>query len=160
MGDSKGKEKSIADKILEDISKPSATKQLIKGALSGWLTGYLAIKVGKITACAIGGGIILLEIANEKGYMNVNWDKVNKEMDKVSDKVEESVTGHGPNLVDKMKRYVDRKLDKAEELVKDRKSKVKRWYYSIMGNTDGELEEIHVFLVSFAAGVVLGTATS
>ncbi|KAF2880488.1 hypothetical protein ILUMI_25695 [Ignelater luminosus] len=160
MGDSEGDAKSIVDKILGDVSKTSATKQLIIGASSGWLTGYLAMKIGKTAACAIGGGIILLEIANEKGYINVNWDKVNRQIDKVSDKVEEKVTGQGPNLVDKMERYVDRKLDKAEEVVKDRKAKAKRWYSSVTGNNDGKLKEIHIFLMSFAAGVALGIATS
>lgn len=66
------------------------------------LTGYLAMKIGKTAACALGGGIILLEIANEKGYIRVNWDKVNRQIDKVSDKVEEKITGQGPNLMDKV----------------------------------------------------------
>lgn len=59
-----------------------------------------------------------------------------------------------------MERYVDRKVDKAEELVKDRKAKAKRWYSSVTGNNDGKLKEIHIFLMSFAAGIALGIATS
>lgn len=61
------------------------------------------MRVGKSAALALGGGIILLQIANEKGYINVNWDKVNTKIDKVVDKVEEQVTGEGPSWMDKVK---------------------------------------------------------
>lgn len=66
------------------------------------MTGFLSMKVGKTAALALGGGIILLQIANEKGYININWDKVNKKLDKVSDKVEEKITGKGPTVMDKV----------------------------------------------------------
>lgn len=152
--------KTILDKLLGDISKTSATKQLIIGASTGWLTGYLAMKVGKSAACAIGGGIILLEVANEKGYIKINWDKVNKQIDKVSDQVEEKMSGQGPNWMDKMERYVDRKMDKAEDVLKNRQSKVGRWYSSLSGTSDGKLKEFHIFLISFVAGIAIGVATS
>lgn len=61
------------------------------------------MRVGKIVAISVGGGIILLQIANEKGYIKVNWSKVNKQLDKVADKVEEKVTGEGPSWMDKVR---------------------------------------------------------
>lgn len=60
------------------------------------------MRVGKTAALALGGGIILLQVANEKGYININWDKVNRNLDKVADKVEQQVTGQGPSWVDKV----------------------------------------------------------
>jgi len=39
------------------------------------VTGFLAMKVGKAAATAVGGGIILLQIANHKGYINVSFLK-------------------------------------------------------------------------------------
>jgi hypothetical protein len=36
------------------------------------LTGFLAMKVGKAAATAVGGGIIILQLANHKGYINVS----------------------------------------------------------------------------------------
>lgn len=60
------------------------------------------MRVGKTAALALGGGILLLQIANEKGYIKVNWDKVSRNMDKVSDKVEETITGQGPSWMDKV----------------------------------------------------------
>jgi FUN14 domain-containing protein 1 len=60
------------------------------------------MKVGKTAAFAFGGGIILLQIANHKGYIKVNWDKVYKQTDKVTDKLEEKTTGQGPKLMEKV----------------------------------------------------------
>lgn len=60
------------------------------------------MQFGKVLGTALGGGIILLELANEKGYIKINWDKVNRKLDKVSDKVEENITGQGPSWSDKV----------------------------------------------------------
>lgn len=60
------------------------------------------MKVGKMAAIAVGGGIILLQIANQKGYIKIDWSKINKNVDKVTDKVEEAVTGEGPKWMDKV----------------------------------------------------------
>lgn len=60
------------------------------------------MKVGKVAALAVGGGIILIQVANQAGYIKINWKKINKNIDKISDKVEESVTGQPPNWMDKV----------------------------------------------------------
>lgn len=113
--------KGFIDEVLGDVSKSSASKQLLLGASSGWyirntifstlicnlscslrLTGFVAMQFGKVLGTALGGGIILLELANEKGYIKINWDKVNRKLDKVSDKVEKNITGQGPSWSDKV----------------------------------------------------------
>ena len=59
-----------------------------------------------------------------------------------------------------MERYVDRKLDKAEDILKRRQRKVRHWYHTfINGEEPYQLKEIHVFLVAFAAGVAIGIAS-
>jgi len=60
------------------------------------------MKVGKVAAIAVGGGIILLQVANHQGYIKVNWDKVYKQVDKVADRVEEKATGQGPKWMEKV----------------------------------------------------------
>ncbi|XP_018571330.1 FUN14 domain-containing protein 1 isoform X2 [Anoplophora glabripennis] len=104
--DDVGKEaKSIIEKILGDVSKTSATKQLLLGTSSGWVTGFLAMRVGKTAALALGSGIILVQIANEKGYIKINWDKVNKNIDNITDKVEETITGETSTFMDKVMKF-------------------------------------------------------
>ena len=66
------------------------------------MTGFLASKVGKAAAFALGGGIIILQVAAQQGYIKINWDKIQKKAEKIGDKVEEAVTGEGPNMMDKV----------------------------------------------------------
>lgn len=60
------------------------------------------MKVGKVAALALGGGIILLQLANQQGYITVDWNKVTRKFDKVTDKVSEAVTHEKPGLLDKV----------------------------------------------------------
>ncbi|XP_003706802.1 uncharacterized protein LOC100882636 isoform X1 [Megachile rotundata] len=151
--------KGLIDKILGDVSKKSATKQIIIGTTSGWLTGFVTMKVGKIAAVAVGGGIIMLQIAAHQGYIKINWDKIQKKAEKITDKVEEKVTGEGPKLLDKVERYVDKKLDKAEQLLKNGESRTRRWYHSITGEKSFKTTELQFFLASFCAGLALSVVT-
>lgn len=94
--------KSIIERALGDISKTSATQQLLIGSASGWVTGVVATKFGKLLAVALGGGIIALQVANHQGYITVNWDQIMRRVDKVADKVEERVNKEGPKWMDKV----------------------------------------------------------
>lgn len=70
-----------------------------------WLirvTGLVTMKVGKVAACAVGGGIIMLQIAAHQGYIKINWDKITRKAEKITDKVEEKITGEGPKFMDKV----------------------------------------------------------
>jgi FUN14 domain-containing protein 1 len=60
------------------------------------------MKVGKSVAFAVGGGIILLQIANHEGYIKVNWDKIHKQVDKV----EEKATGQSPKWMEKVRALI------------------------------------------------------
>lgn len=51
---------------------------------------------------------------------------------------------------------MDRKLDKAEELLKKKEKKAKKWYNQFTGDDDYHATETHVFLASFVAGMALG----
>lgn len=155
MDDVEKEAKTLIERVLGDVSKTSASKQIILGASSGWVTGFLSMRVGKVAALALGGGIILLQIANEKGYINVNWDKVNKNLDKVADKVEEKITGESSTWMDKAERYVDRKVDQAEGVLKKGQKKAKRWY-----NGGNGVTEMHIFIISFVAGIAIGVGCS
>ncbi|XP_012274651.1 FUN14 domain-containing protein 1 [Orussus abietinus] len=150
--------KSYIEKILGDVGKTSAMKQIAIGTSSGWMTGYIMMKVGKLAAFALGGGIIILQIAAHQGYIKINWDKIRRKAEKISDKVEEKVTGEGPKFLDKVERYVDNKCNKAEKLLKEGESSTRRWYNSVVGRPECTVKEFHVFLGSFLAGFAIGVA--
>ena len=41
------------------------------GGVAGWLAGYTTMKLGKMAATAIGGTLLILQIAHHKGYIKV-----------------------------------------------------------------------------------------
>lgn len=51
---------------------------------------------------------------------------------------------------------MDRKLDKAEDLIKKKEVKAKRWVNNITGGEHYRATESHVFLASFVAGMAIG----
>lgn len=59
---------------------------------------------------------------------------------------------------------MDKKLDKAEDFLNAKKVQGHRWYEKILGtnNAKGEFKpkEMHFFVVSFVAGVLIGCATA
>lgn len=67
------------------------------------ITGFLTMKVGKFVAISVGGSIILLQIASNEGYISIDWSKIHRKVDKITDKVGEAVTGEGPSWADKVK---------------------------------------------------------
>ncbi|XP_058817950.1 FUN14 domain-containing protein 1 isoform X1 [Topomyia yanbarensis] len=157
MGEAAG----FLDRFVGDVSKGSATKQILVGAGSGWATGYITMKIGKMAAVAVGGGIILLQIANQQGYIQIDWNKIHKKVDKVTDKVEEAVTGQGPSWADKAERFVDRKLNQAEDVLKKKGKKAQKWYTNLIGDDTGcKLNDLHIFMCAFAAGVAIGIGTA
>lgn len=67
--------KSFIDITVDKITTKSS-KDLILGTLTGWIAGISLVRVGKIAAFGLGGGIILLHFASEGGYISINWDRV------------------------------------------------------------------------------------
>ncbi|XP_037038866.1 FUN14 domain-containing protein 1B-like [Bradysia coprophila] len=83
--------------------KSVATKQILIGSLSGWFTGYSTMKIGKTAAFLLGGGIIFLEVANEQGWIRIDWNQVSDEIDKAAERVEEVTANEGPRFIDRIK---------------------------------------------------------
>lgn len=61
------------------------------------------MKIGKTVATAVGGSLILLQIANHKGYINVNWSKVNKDLEGATKKLTQGKSDPSiPQMLDKV----------------------------------------------------------
>jgi len=88
-------------------SEGSNPKQIALGGVSGWVTGYVAMKIGKTVATAVGGSLILLQIAHHKGYISVDWSKVNKDLEGASKKIAKSGKESSvSNLIDKVQNII------------------------------------------------------
>jgi FUN14 domain-containing protein 1 len=64
------------------------------------------MRVGKAAATALGGGVLLITLAHHKGYITVDWDKLSRQVDRVTDKVETAATGEGPRTIDKVRKLI------------------------------------------------------
>ena len=60
---------SVIQRVMSDLSKAPAPKQLLVGTSAGWLAGYATMKIGKMAATAVGGTLLILQIAHHKGYI-------------------------------------------------------------------------------------------
>jgi len=63
-----------------ELSKASVAKQLTVGGVTGWCSGYIFSKVGRVAAMSIGGGLLLIQVAHHKGLIEIKWNKINKNL--------------------------------------------------------------------------------
>jgi FUN14 domain-containing protein 1 len=55
---------------------------LFLGGSTGLATGFVVRKVGKITGIVIGGSVLILQVAQHFGYIQINWSKFQKDFEK------------------------------------------------------------------------------
>ncbi|KAM9342555.1 FUN14 domain-containing protein 1 [Pholidichthys leucotaenia] len=79
-------------------AKYSVATQVAIGGASGWCAGYLFQKVGKVAATAVGGGLLMLQIANNSGYIKVDWKRVEKDVNKAKKQLQKGTEQTVPEL--------------------------------------------------------------
>lgn len=60
------------------------------------------MKIGKSLAFAVGGSIILLQIAQHKGYITINWDKVKEKTEEAAEIVETKYSNQANTFMDQV----------------------------------------------------------
>ncbi|XP_056005811.1 FUN14 domain-containing protein 1-like [Ostrea edulis] len=83
---------------IRDVSKRSTAQQLAIGGLSGWVSGYLCIKVGKLAAITLGTSILVLQIAQHQGYVKVDWTLFQKDVERAKNVIESQTRTHYPGV--------------------------------------------------------------
>ena len=87
--------------------KYSMATQLLIVGVTGWCTGFIFQKVGKLAAKAVGGGFFLLQLASHTGHVKVDRQSVEKGMKKAKEQLKICKSNHSPMEV----------KNKAEEMV-------------------------------------------
>ncbi|XP_064614902.1 FUN14 domain-containing protein 1A-like isoform X2 [Liolophura sinensis] len=82
--------------IFGDVSRQSTGKQLAIGGVSGWCAGYLFSKIGKVAAAAMGTSMILLQIAQYNGYIQINWNRVERSVTEAKERFDRGSTRNLP----------------------------------------------------------------
>ncbi|XP_065176361.1 FUN14 domain-containing protein 2-like [Sycon ciliatum] len=53
--------------------------QVAAGAVPGAITGYVFKRVSTTAAAAVGGGLILIQLAARAGYVSINWRRLERD---------------------------------------------------------------------------------
>uniref|UniRef100_A0A3B3RFX0 FUN14 domain containing 1 n=1 Tax=Paramormyrops kingsleyae TaxID=1676925 RepID=A0A3B3RFX0_9TELE len=75
--------------------KYSVATQIMMGGVTGWCAGYLFQRVGKIAATAVG---FFVKIANHSGYVQVDWKKVEKDVNKAKKRLKKRADKAAPEI--------------------------------------------------------------
>ncbi|XP_042872454.1 uncharacterized protein LOC122253443 [Penaeus japonicus] len=176
---------SWIQQFVQDLTREPATKQVVVGGLSGWVVGYLSMKVGKVAATVVGGSMIIMQLAAHKGYIKVDWNRLNKDLEKNAKKLKREVesnvngsTGDQSAMKDTARR-LDRKLEKAADKLDRKLAQAEQkadWWFSkkldsarkmyrkhVLGDesriTVDELYMLNMYIMAFSVGTMLGVGT-
>ncbi|XP_068686401.1 FUN14 domain-containing protein 1-like [Montipora foliosa] len=84
--------RNLAEQLLSmDLAERPPMQQIAIGGMTGWFAGYVCKRVGKLTLSAIGGGILVMQIAYRAGYIKINWKRMENDMDKITKGVKKQV---------------------------------------------------------------------
>ncbi|XP_075539038.1 FUN14 domain-containing protein 1-like [Dermacentor variabilis] len=68
--------------------------------------GFVFTKAGKIAATAIGGSLLLFQIAQHQGYVKVNWSRLNKDLQQAQNELARRTDGKLPRLLEEAQKFV------------------------------------------------------
>lgn len=96
------------ERVMTEMEKASPAKQLAVGGISGWVSGYVFGKVGRVAAIAVGGSIILLQIASYQGLVEVNWNFLERRIEATRRRFNEQTFDNLPYLVEHLRQFARR----------------------------------------------------
>ncbi|XP_005897833.2 FUN14 domain-containing protein 1 [Bos mutus] len=80
------------------VEKYSVATQIAVGGVSGWCAGFLFQKVRKLAATAVGGGFLLLQMAGDGGYVQINWKRCEKDVNKAKGRMKKRANKAAPEV--------------------------------------------------------------
>ncbi|XP_042230472.1 FUN14 domain-containing protein 1-like isoform X1 [Homarus americanus] len=141
---------SWLQQFMQDLTKQPVTKQVAVGGLSGWVVGYLSMKVGKVAATVVGGSLIIMQLAAHKGYIKVDWNRVNRDLEKNAKKLKQEVESTvnaragDENILQETTRQMDRKLEKLDRKL-TRSTKAESWFNKLNEFDKEDVQETHTW---------------
>lgn len=69
--------------MIDKVGKGSiVARDLVLGGVSGWISAFVLKKFGSVAATALGGGLLLIQLANHRGYVVVNWNQIFNQLER------------------------------------------------------------------------------
>lgn len=97
-------------RFLSDVSNGSPAKQITVGGIGGWFVGYTFAKIGKIAAFTVGGSLLMLQLASHQGYININWNRVNRHVANAKRELEKNASRRLPKIMEESEDFVRRNI--------------------------------------------------
>ncbi|XP_062575893.1 FUN14 domain-containing protein 1-like [Saccostrea cucullata] len=91
--------------VIRDVTSRSTAQQVAIGGASGWVAGYLCVKVGKLAAITLGTSVLVLQIAQHQGYVKIDWSLLEKDVDKAKRVIERQTRQQYQGLVENLKTF-------------------------------------------------------
>jgi len=91
---------------LDDLKQSSSAKQATVGALTGYTSGFVFGKFGRAAATAVGGTVLAIHFAQHYGYITINWNRVNHDVEKARKELQKKAEKDLPKLVDQLQRFL------------------------------------------------------
>ncbi|GAB1597424.1 FUN14 domain-containing protein 1-like [Argonauta hians] len=85
--------------VFKGVIGMSATKQSVVGGVTGWCTGMLISKAGRIAAATMGTTILLLQVAHHQDYVKFNWNKIEDSLQKAGKYIVKETKENYPSFV-------------------------------------------------------------
>ncbi|XP_063430742.1 FUN14 domain-containing protein 1-like isoform X2 [Mytilus trossulus] len=105
-----GRNKTWVQKAFGDISKRSAAQQITIGGVSGWVSGFLFIKVTKAVVVTMGLSLVLIQVAQHQGYIKINYKAIQSEIKKTKEVINKEANRHYPGVVENAKRFLQKNM--------------------------------------------------
>ncbi|XP_077971421.1 FUN14 domain-containing protein 1-like [Styela clava] len=70
---------TVMNTVTQYLDKYPTTTRVVLGGTGGYVTGYVFKTVGKTAASAVGGGLLLIQIAHKAGYITINTSRLNRD---------------------------------------------------------------------------------
>lgn len=91
---------------LSDLRQSSSVKQVAVGTTAGFMSGLVCGKFGRTAATAVGGSVICLHLAQQYGYITINWNRLNGDVAKAKKELEKKARDEGPEFVRQLQAIV------------------------------------------------------
>lgn len=92
----------VKDAIEKFNNLPKPVQQAIIGTSSGWLTGFTVVKFGRYAGFSMGASILILQLGHHYGYINIDWNTLNRDLRKARQEVEKRANKHVPDLMSRI----------------------------------------------------------
>lgn len=103
--------------MFKDVTKRSTAQQVVIGGVSGWVSGYLFIKVGKLAAITLGTSILILQIAQHQGYVKIDYSLLKKDVETAKKVIEKQAKDHYPGVLETVRKLIGDLLEGLGELI-------------------------------------------